>query len=77
MGENDDIARLLADVEAYCLKHVIAESTLGRLAVNDGKLLPRLRAGSSITLRTASKLRVFMSNPPYEQPAPLEGAVQS
>jgi hypothetical protein len=77
MGEIDDeIADLLRATEAYCAAHSIAESTLGRLAVNDGKLFARLRGGSSITMRTEKKLRAFMANPPDKQPEPAAEAVQ-
>jgi len=44
---------LLAEIEAYCRRAGIAESTFGRHAINDGKLCSRLRAGKNVTLATA------------------------
>ncbi|MEJ8575028.1 hypothetical protein [Microbaculum marinum] len=38
----------------------MAESTFGRLAVNDGKLVARLRDGKSVTLHTLERLQQFM-----------------
>jgi len=51
---------LLAEIEAYCRRTGIAESTFGRQAINDGKLCRRLRSGKSVTLATAGRLRDFM-----------------
>lgn len=51
---------LLNEIEAYLSKADMAESTFGRKTVNDGKLLSRLRAGGSVSLDTAAKLRAFM-----------------
>lgn len=43
----------------------MAKSTFGLRAVNDGKLLGRLREGKSLTLATAGRIREFMlENPP-------------
>lgn len=44
--------QLISRIKAYCKKHDMAESTFGLRAVNDGKLVSRLNAGGSITLRT-------------------------
>lgn len=43
---------LISEIERYCAKHNIAETTFGRRAVNDGKLVSRLRAGKTITMAT-------------------------
>ncbi|WP_436643367.1 hypothetical protein [Microbaculum sp. FT89] len=51
---------LLADIGKYCQRHRMAESTFGRLAVNDGKLVARLRDGKSVTLNTLERLQDFM-----------------
>ena len=58
-----EITDLLARIEEYCAREKIAESTFGRLAVNDGKLVGRLRAGSSINLRTFSSIQAFLDAP--------------
>ena len=39
---------LLPRIEEYCRATGTAESTFGRIAVNDGKLVSRLRAGGSL-----------------------------
>src|SRR3954464_13393309 len=46
----------------------MAESTFGRRAVNDGKLVSRLRIGGRITTDTAERVRSFI-----RQNANLEG----
>lgn len=51
---------LLAEIEAFCRRSGIAESTFGRQAVNDGKLCVRLRNGKDVTLETAAKIREFI-----------------
>ncbi len=53
MNEND---ALLKRIEAYCARHGIAESTFGFRSVNDGKLVARLRAGNTITMRTVRQI---------------------
>ena len=40
---------LLRDIAEYCRGAGIAESTFGRLAVNDGKLVGRLRLGGRVS----------------------------
>ena len=64
MGEQN---ALIADIERYCRDHEIAESTFGRLAVNDGKFVGRLRAGRGVTTRTIERVRDFLEN---GRPAP-------
>ncbi len=58
-----DLSELLSQVEAYAALNGIAESTFGRLAVNDGKLVARLRAGRPITTDTYSKVVAFLAAP--------------
>ena len=41
----------------------MAESTFGRLAVNDGKLVSRLRFGGRVTIETVERVRSFMTEP--------------
>jgi hypothetical protein len=55
---------LLAEIEAFCRRTGIAESTFGRQAVNDGKLCVRLRNGKDVTLETAAKIRGFIGSLP-------------
>jgi hypothetical protein len=51
---------LLRDVEAFCRREGIAETTFGREAVNDGKLCARLRGGGNVTLETAGRIRDYI-----------------
>lgn len=52
---------LLRDIRTFCETHGVAETTFGRLAGNDGKLVGRIAAGSAITSVTAQRLRTFMA----------------
>ena len=52
---------LLAEISDFCRHNNLAESTFGRLAVNDGKLMSRLRTGGRVTGETLARLREFMS----------------
>jgi hypothetical protein len=63
---------LLGEIEAFCRRTGIAESTFGRQAVNDGKLCVRLRNGKDVTLETAAKIRGFIEGQPHA--AALNGA---
>ena len=40
----------------------MAETTFGRLAVNDGKFVARLRAQGNITFATAERVRAFIAS---------------
>lgn len=40
----------------------IAESTFGRLAVNDGKFVGRLRRGEGVTIDTVDRVRRFIAD---------------
>jgi hypothetical protein len=55
-----EIERLIQDIERYCAAHGIAETTFGARAVNDGKFVPRLRAGRTVRLTTLEKVRMFL-----------------
>ena len=54
--------KLLADVKLFTRDLGIAESALGVEAVGDGSIIARLRAGKSITLRSADKINIYMAN---------------
>jgi hypothetical protein len=56
---------LLRDIAEYCRSAGIAESTFGRLAVNDGKLVGRLRLGGRVTTDTAERVRAFIAHEPH------------
>jgi SAM-dependent methyltransferase len=54
---------LLRDITEFCSAARMAESTFGRLAVNDGKLVSRLRLGGRITTETEDRVREFIARP--------------
>jgi hypothetical protein len=51
---------LLDEISEYCRRHGMAESTFGRLAINDGKLMNRLRTGGRVTHETLARMQEFM-----------------
>src|SRR5579872_6426229 len=80
-GTSDQI---LGEIRDYCRATQTAESTFGRLVVNDGKLVSRLRDGARITTGTLDKVRAYLSehgsvSPPSSDmstaPKPGNGAV--
>jgi hypothetical protein len=62
---------LLHDIADYCRRARMAESTFGRLAVNDGKLVARLRLGGRVRADTAERVRTFIRRDP---PPEADGA---
>ncbi len=55
---------LLRDIAEYCRRARMAESTFGRLAVNDGKLVSRLRLGGRVTTDTVDRVHAFIARAP-------------
>ena len=53
--------QILGEIRDYCRTTQTAESTFGRLVVNDGKLVSRLRDGARITTGTLDKVRAYLS----------------
>jgi len=53
---------LLREIEAFTRGAGIAESTFGLQAVNDGKLVRRLRSGGRTFRETEDRIRDFMAN---------------
>lgn len=56
----DNPGAIVERVQAFCNKYGVAESTFGRLSVNDGKLVSRISAGSRIEVETARRMAEFM-----------------
>ena len=54
----------LSEVSDYCRQAGLAESTFGRLAVNDGKFVSRIRDGGRITEQTLHRVRSFIADNP-------------
>lgn len=64
-GSDGLVSQLLAEIESYCREVGMAETTFGRKALNDGKVVGRLRAGGRVWPETADKVRLFIEqNPP-------------
>jgi len=62
-AERDDKDNLIAEVAAFCKLHKMADSTFGRLSVNNPAFLDRLRdADYSPLTKTVKRLRTWMKN---------------
>ncbi len=51
---------LLDEIIVFCRRAGIAETTFGRLAVNDGKLVSRLRDGRRVAADTRERIRRYI-----------------
>ena len=58
--------QLLSEIELFVELHGMSQTRFGILSVNDAKILKRLRAGMTCTLKTADRLRTFMEA--YDKP---------
>src|SRR5438876_10008672 len=77
--------QILGEIREYCRETQTAESTFGRLVVNDGKLVSRLRDGAKITTVTLDKVRAYLTehrtaspsaqSKPQPAARPVNGAV--
>ena len=56
--KNDQI---LSQISEFCRQADMAESTFGRRAVNDGKLVHRLREGKRITIDTLDRILAYIA----------------
>ncbi len=52
---------LIREIESYCRTAGIAETTFGRVVVNDGKFVGRLREGKDATTATVGRVRRFLA----------------
>ena len=66
--------QILGEIREFCRQTQTAESTFGRLVVNDGKLVSRLRDGARITTGTLDKVRAYLAE---HQPASAAADGQS
>jgi len=55
-----DRAALLCEIDTYRQRAGMAATRFGRLALNDGHFVRRLREGGNVTLRTVERVRAFM-----------------
>ncbi len=53
--------QLLSQIADFCRQAAMAETTFGRRAVNDGKLVHRLREGKRITVDTLERIQAFLT----------------
>ena len=74
MSTRDD---LLADIEAFLVRHDMAASTFGRLAVKSHKFVWRLRSGKDVTTSSADAARQFMTGYQGRKARPNEAAVSA
>ncbi len=67
-----DATDLITEIEDYCRRQGIAESTFGRRVVNDGKFVGRLRGGGGLTTKTAARVRAFIEDKPASPDDPRD-----
>src|SRR6201981_4195570 len=65
--KNDEI---LSQISAFRRSSDMAESTFGRRAVNDGKLVHRLREGKRITIDTLDRIQAYIAASTGAAPPP-------
>jgi hypothetical protein len=56
-----DASVLLDEISIWCKRHKVPETTFCRLAVNDGKLIARLRLSHHVRAATVVRVRAFMA----------------
>ena len=52
--------QLLAEIDAYLASSGMAATTFGKRAANNSQVVDRMREGSSVTLKTADRIRQFI-----------------
>jgi phosphopantothenoylcysteine decarboxylase/phosphopantothenate--cysteine ligase len=60
---------LLGEIEDFLAQFQVTASKFGVAAVNDGHLVAKLRRGSSVTLKTADRVRTYMAGERSRGPA--------
>jgi hypothetical protein len=58
----------LKRIEAFCEQHSMGVTTFGRSAIGDANLVANLRAGRSLTLKTANAVVTFMAEHAPDRP---------
>jgi hypothetical protein len=71
---NPSDGSLLNSIADFCRRAKIAESTFGRLAVNDGKFVSRLRDGSRVTPETWEKVTGYIATNGGSVPAGVDSS---
>ena len=62
MQLHPQVRGLLKDIELYRKRNDVAETTFGVLAVNNGHLIGRMKAGRTPSLETIRRVRKFLRN---------------
>lgn len=62
--------KLLAEIAVYCTDAGISASSFGKRAVNDGKLVSRLRCGGRASTETVKRIREYIANRTAGLPEP-------
>jgi phosphopantothenoylcysteine decarboxylase/phosphopantothenate--cysteine ligase len=57
----DTVKGLLGEIEGFLAQFQVTASKFGVAAVNDGHLVAKLRKGSSVTLKTADRVRAYIA----------------
>ena len=55
-------AEILERIEKFCEANNLPPSTFGRLALGDANLIPNLRTGRSLTLKSAQRILDFITS---------------
>jgi|JI10StandDraft_1071094.scaffolds.fasta_scaffold364195_3 hypothetical protein len=53
---------ILAQIDAFCARHDLAETRFGRMALHDPSFVYRLRAGADVRRSTIMKIRKWMAD---------------
>lgn len=72
----DDAQVLLAQIEEACRRLKMAQTTFGRLAVNDGKLVTRLQSGGRVTIHTVDRVHRFIEEQGGANATTLRSAIR-
>lgn len=62
MSTDKIIADLLVRIDAFLVKHQMADSRFGTMAVNDPSVISRLREGREPRSKTIKRLNSFMDD---------------
>ena len=54
--------RLLSEIQAFCARSGMAETTFGQRAVHQWRLVDHLKSGTTVTLTTAERVREFIAS---------------
>jgi hypothetical protein len=55
-------AQLLEEIERFTRRHGLSDTMFGKMATNDGHLIPDLRAGRDIKASSLERIRAFMAD---------------